>query len=229
MQLWKECVNELRQWMQETSSDGVLWEMVVEYLLAHGDKTMRECVHVASPLHEALANSHDRLGWDNFIAGRISKVYLETVTSSLLSNKYYSTEEGWGRHLVKSLMIATHKQWLFRNAHVHFRKLEGLTAKQHEEVFELVEELMLTDPEELLAKHRYLVEVDFEELAEAPTSRRQNWASSMQSALDAAAHVRSGKPTLGSPGTFSPRPARLTSRPSADGSIVYRHTTRELV
>ena len=133
--------------------------------------------------------------------------------------------ESWSRRLVKSLMIATHKQWLFRNAHVHFQKLEGLTALQHEEIYKLVDELMETDPEELLDRHRYLLEVDFEELGGAPTSHRQTWVNSMQSAMAAANHVRTRGVILESP-EGARRRSRFRPRPLTEGSLVYRRNRR---
>ena len=94
-------------------------------------------------------------------------------------------------------MQMTHKQWLFRNAHVHYKKLEGLTAADHERIYERVLELRLTDPAELLGRHQYLLDTDFLELGEGPTLHRQSWVASVESALASARFVSSGLPTRG--------------------------------
>ena len=165
---------------------------------------MSECVQVFSPSHQLLADVHDKLGWQNFVAGRISKLYLQVVADSLNERRRYATPESWGKRFVRLLMQATHKQWLFRNAHVHYCKLEGLTPQQHEEVFQRVEELMDVDPAELLGQHRSLLEEDFHELGAGSTGIRKTWIASVESAQAAAAHVRSGRRTLGNPSGFEP-------------------------
>ena len=56
-------------------------------------------------------------------------------------------------HLVSQLLRMTHKQWLFRNMHVHYKKMDGLTETQHEAIFKEVQELIVVDPGSLLSKH----------------------------------------------------------------------------
>ena len=82
---------------------------------------------------------------------------------------------------------------------------------------------MDTDPADLLSKHRYLMEIDFEALGEGPAAARQNWIGAMESAGKAAEHVRSGRLFWGNPGSFSLSEDFIsTPRPSSNGSIVYR-------
>ena len=110
-------------------------------------------------------------------------------------------------------MQMTHKQWLFRNAHVHYKKLEGLTMSDHERIYDRVLELRLTDPASLLDQHQYLLDADFLELGEGPTLHRQGWIASVESALASANFVSSGLPTRG----YHPPPSHTehphTSRP----------------
>jgi len=105
---------------------------------------------------------------------------------------------------------------------LHYSKLDGLTSEQHEKIFQRVYDLMDTDPADLLEKHQYLLEGDFYELGDASAGVRQTWIASIESALEAAKHVRLGKPTRGNPGTFPSLTSNITPRPSADGSVVYR-------
>ena len=94
-------------------------------------------------------------------------------------------------------MQMTHKQWLFRNVHVHYKKFEGLTAADHKRIYKRVLELRLTDPAELLGQHQYLLDTDFLELGEGPTLHCQSWVALVESALAAARFVSSGLPTQG--------------------------------
>ena len=86
---------------------------------------------------------------------------------------------------------------------------------------------MWTDPSELLSNHQQLLEVDFEELGEGPSSDRQQWIIAMESAISLADHVRAGRPTRGDIGTFpTRRAARVSQRTSRSGSVVYRSLSR---
>ena len=79
-----------------------------------------------------------------------------------------------------------------------------MTPQQHEEVLQRVEELMDVDPAELLGQHRSLFKEDFHELGAGSTGIRKTWIASVEAALAAAAHVRSGRGTLGDPSGFEP-------------------------
>jgi predicted RNA-binding Zn-ribbon protein involved in translation (DUF1610 family) len=235
-QMLKHSVKELDDWMITTPVDAHLRTMINRFLLAQDSKTMKECVSGQSTILHTLAEVHDRLGWDNFVEGRISVLFLEAVKPELAGRLSRLTPERWCRTLVSKLLQLTHKQWLFRNSHVHYNKLEGLTSQQHEQIFDKVKEMMWTDPADLLSKHRYLLEDDFEILREAASGVRLQWIASMESALGAAEHVRSGHKYWGDPGTFAPtRHARKRAvkdrkktilRSSPGGGKVYRRRRR---
>ena len=90
------------------------------------------------------------------------------------------------------LLTVTHKQWLYRNIHVHHKKTDGLTISQHETLFAKVTELQNTNPSELLETHRHLLEENFEELGEGPAGGRQVWIALMESAKTTKKHVVGG-------------------------------------
>ena len=98
--------------------------------------------------------------------------------------------------------------------------------KQHCRIFERVDELMHTDPSELLSCHQQLLHEDFEALGEGSAGDRRTWIESMESALEAAEHYRSGREIMGSPGEVRRRRRVATPRRSPGGSFVYRLTSR---
>ena len=75
-----------------------------------------------------------------------------TVAKDIMTVR--TTPERWGRTFVTKLMHMTHRQWLFRNAHVHYTLKDGLKEQQNCCIFEQVDELMHTDPSELLSCHQ---------------------------------------------------------------------------
>ena len=176
--------------------------MIEKYLLAQDTFTWTECLRGHSPLLSMLAEVQDKLGWDNFVAGRISNVFLEAVAPYLSNPRSCLTPAKWCQTLQSKLLQMTHKQWIFRNAHVHYKKLDGLTMAQHEDILAKVDELMWTDPSELLDKHHYLLHADFHQLTEGNAGDRLNWIAAMDSALTAATYVRDGNEYTGDPGFF---------------------------
>ena len=78
------------------------------------------------------------------------------VAEPVLSSSRRRTADSRGSYFVKRLMEMTHHRWLFRNfrnKHVYFCKLEGLAAKQREEILARVKELVLADPADLPEEH----------------------------------------------------------------------------
>ena len=63
---------------------------------------------------------------------------------------------------------------------------------------------MEVDPAELLGQHRSLFKEDFHELGAGSTGIRKTWIALVESALAVAAHVRSGRGTLGDLSGFEP-------------------------
>ena len=196
--------------MTTTPVSKALILMVRDYLLAQDTKRMVDCVPTHAPELLALAEIQDRLGWDNFVEGRISKLFLSTATPIYRRSYRKGTARQWGRKLVNSPLQLTHKQWLFRNSHVHIRKVDGMTEAEHEELFDQVRDQMLIGPSELLERHQSLLEGDFTELGKGSSSVRKQWVCSMEAAVATAEYVNSGRPIYGELGDYSPSELRST-------------------
>lgn len=224
----KLSVQNLCDWMIETAVDSFLVDMVEEYLLAQGMKTMSECLHCDNTDYQLLAEVCDKLTWDSFVEGRISTLWLEIMKPQLMDATYvYLSPTKWGQLFIERLLQLTHKQWIFRNSRKHYRRLDGLTEAEHIAIFNKMEELMFTDPDELLPRHRDLLETDFGRLGEGSSINRQYWIASMESALAAASLANSGNITHYNLERFNTRRRRRATRQrlSHSGSVVYRKTT----
>jgi hypothetical protein len=92
----------------------------------------------------------------------------------------------WAPRFIHLVLDITHKQWLFRNARVHICLLEGKTATEHQAITEQVSMMICTDPVLLLPQHCHLLETNFEQLGKGPSTARQYWLASLESALHAA-------------------------------------------
>ncbi len=78
-----------------------------------------------------------------------------------------------------------------------------MTAKRHEDIIAQMQDLMWTDPHELLDQHRILLEADFEALGDGTSGERLQWISSINSAKKAATYIRSGGKYMGDPGPYT--------------------------
>jgi hypothetical protein len=188
--MWEYSVSEISDWLARTVTDIPFRYMISNYLLSQGSKQMMECSQ-GMPHLQDLARHHNQLGWDNFVEGHISSYYLTAIKSSL-PQRSRLTPTSWAKKFVYRLIVGTHKQWLYWNAHVHYKKLNGLTAAEHALIFTRVAELLHTDLLDLLPSHRFLLNGNFEALGEGGAANRQHWIAAMESALMAAEYVRAG-------------------------------------
>ena len=156
--------------------------MIGKYLDARNTMSMVEALNdvkqETTELELELAKDHDSIGWQNFTEGRISKLYLE------YQRRYYKTLKDCRRHattwavgLIENIFKIVHNQWTWQNEKLHFRRHPGAeTAFEYERTMErIVNQLEMTDPEDLLPKDLYLLDVDPEDLAKTTRDGRQSW------------------------------------------------------
>ncbi len=133
--------------------------------------TMESCI----PPHSSyllMSQSQDRLGWDCFVEGLITVLFLECICRLFLQCTPQKSLEKWGVSFLKSLLNLTHKQWIFRNAGVH-HKIDGLTQEQHMEVLSCIQTLIETTPLDLLPCHCHLLDKKIYDLGNVETIQRQ--------------------------------------------------------
>jgi hypothetical protein len=145
--------------------------------LAKGRLQWKICV----PPHSSYlltSQSQDRLGWDCFVGGHITVLFLECIYLLFLHWTPQKSLEKWGVRFLKSLLNLTHKQWIFWNADVHL-KINGLTQEQHMEVLSHIQSLMETIPSDHLPCHHHLLDNFFYNLGNAETLQHQLWIDSI--------------------------------------------------
>jgi hypothetical protein len=168
IKIFRESADQLVTWLCETEMDSYLVSCISQYLDSRGKGSMID-LSSSDPSLSGFAMDHDTLGCDNFLEGRVSKklVALQVGYISRVQSRW--RPQTWCKFLIQHLLNITHRQWLYRNAKVHLRKLEGKTAAEHNTVISEVRHMMLIDPEDLLPQHRVLLERDFQALGEGST------------------------------------------------------------
>ena len=115
------------------------------------------------------------------------------------------TAERWAKGLIQRLLGITHRQWLYRNAVVHFKGPDGYTQAEHDRILTKMKDYLWVDPQDLLPRDRGLLDEDFTSLGNSPAAG-ELWIAAMEVAISAAEHERRRDDP-------SPRMRRLTSGP----------------
>ena len=186
-----ESVEDLIDWMLETGSSYELADALYDYLEARGRRRMTDIVRDSDD-GDLLryAREHDELGWSNLLEGRVSTTLFLLQETSMHEVGVKMTLAKWSGLFVQNLILMNHRQWLYRNAQVHLKKVEGRTEAEHMQVIEEVKQMMLVDPSELLPRHQHLLEEDFIKLGEGTTHDRIVWLDKMRSAVEAKRAIR---------------------------------------
>jgi hypothetical protein len=137
------------------------------------------------PQYSGFARDIDALGWECFLEGRIPTSLITLQRTFLRRSESFWKIRTWSSHCVQYFLNITHRQWLYRNARIHFRKIDGMTKDEHMTIIDLVKDMMLVDPANLLPRHRSLLQVDFQRLSEGNGIDRKLWLTKMHSAIAA--------------------------------------------
>ena len=73
--------------------DPELLNMLDEYMSAQGTKTLLSCISSNHSKYMLLAEVQDRLGWDNFVEGRSSTLWLDTIAPFLKQASFKSIHQ----------------------------------------------------------------------------------------------------------------------------------------
>jgi hypothetical protein len=165
-----------------------LSDMIETYLLAQDRQTMKDCVPSDS-IYKNVATAVDNLGWDCFVEGRIPQVLIGVVKPMLQRYIPLASVELWGAKFIKSLILITHKQWLYRNSDIH-HIIDGLSSRKQQELTARIHELLQTEKNSLLKRYKHLLDVDFVELGSGATIVRQVWVANMEMAISVAKVAR---------------------------------------
>jgi hypothetical protein len=190
VQMFDETVSDLIRWMKSRNGHPPLTHAIQEYLQTRG-KTCMTTICKEWPALYPFARDHDKLGWENFIMGRISKSLFAIQKAYQAQTHDQYSIASWACKFTQLILNIPHRQWLYRNARIHIRLVENMTAADHHAIKDKVATLLNTDPDDLLPHHRpLLLQQNFTQLGQGPTLDRQHWIEQMRSALAAAKHKR---------------------------------------
>jgi hypothetical protein len=106
-------VMKLSEWLHKQQTDFELNLLIKDYLLARGDRTLLSFCGPNS-IYRQLAHHHDQLGYDNFLEGRISKLFCSMRQLDISRRGLRKNAGHWCNGLVLHLLQITHRQWTYR-------------------------------------------------------------------------------------------------------------------
>ena len=136
-----------------------------------------------------IAVAHDKLGWTNFVEGRISKKYVEVQTDHILSNtnsrRRRKSSAKWASGFVDGLIRITHRQWLYRNEYIHYTHQYGSESplERRRSLARITHLHEHTDPDDLLPKDHYLLDQNLDDVALWNSRQRNIFEAEVRASL----------------------------------------------
>ena len=158
----RSSIESVSKWLKKNKTEPKMMSIIVRYLYARNTATMTSFTRPRTSLRLAyLANLQDRLGFQNFVEGKICNYLVEIQPIHLEASGTWHTADLWASELIAQLLIRNHRQWLHRNAFVHYKLPGGRTLAQNASTTARVQDLIWEDPENLLEEDRWLLREDF--------------------------------------------------------------------
>lgn len=179
-----ECTTDLVRWMSigdNTHPDLITW--VEQYIL--GQSKFPTVFDYPTSTLKNLIKEQNIIGWRNFMEGRISKQFLRVQFCHLIHANSRISAESWTKTFISKILHITHSQWIFRNFMLH-GKTNGLLRLQEQEAILLhIEELSLSNKNDLPEESRFLLEFDLEQLRNADYDTQCYWTAAVSAARQA--------------------------------------------
>ena len=217
----------LENWLyQDGRTDGELAYWLIKYILFRGTQPMASLGPMSSTMHRA-ALSQDAIGWREFMEGKVSKEIAAIQDAHCATSPCRMNGSDWMKHFISHLLHLSHSQWICRNITLHDKLRGTLFLRKREDVLKELDSLIETDPEELPAERRFLLEFDFDSLYRSSFENQTYWVRAIKAARRAGqlAAARRGRM-----GASARRVAarRRSFRPCLDTSAVTRQLQADL-
>ena len=96
--------------------------------------------------------------------GKVSKEIAAIQDAHCATSPCRMNGSDWMKHFISHLLHLSHSQWICRNITLHDKLRGTLFLRKREDVLKELDSLIETDPEELPAERRFLLEFDFDSL-----------------------------------------------------------------
>ena len=205
-----QTIDSFALWLDKMDTDPTLADCLVQYARGRGGVSMQEICRERDNRLKMMAKAQDIIGWRRFMEGMISHQVVDRQRDHLRCKGTQWQLNKWASGLVVRLLEITHGQWLYRNVVVHDRTAGRLALIRKERIMVDIEEQQSKGEEGLLEQHKYLLEVNLDNLGESDGVGHEYWLLAIRAARVACATI--GEPET--PGTLRGRTRSITRQQS---------------
>ena len=181
--LFLDTTDKLETWLnrdEKTEPELVFW--IPKYILMRGTRSLLD-MGLMSPQMRRLARSQDKIGWRNFMEGRISKEFFEIQGIYLVLGCHKLNGEQWVKQFIGKILHITHSQWIFRNFTLHDKQKGWLRRKDMKDIMGKIENLWETDVDDIPEDSRFLLEMDYDRLMQSDIHNKTYWVVATEAAI----------------------------------------------
>jgi hypothetical protein len=172
----EKSIDLLDDWLIEQDTEEELRFCLIDYARGRGGVTMSDICHGKSNNYKKMAQSQDLIGWRRFMEGMISKEVLNLYYSTSWDNEEDLPEPSqWSKGLVDKFLEVTHRQWLYRNIHVHDAISGALATAKKEEPQKAIEGKIELGGKGLAEEDMNLLEINLDDLATTSGEDQTYW------------------------------------------------------
>jgi hypothetical protein len=192
--LFKDSIASIVTWMhQHNRTDAKLAYWLEKYLIYRGTRSLTSLIARGGeglPSLMKAAASQDHIGWTEFLHGKIS-IDIEAIQQlhCTLSPCRINGSD-WMKAMASHLIQASHCQWIYRNFTLHDKQQGYLRLQQRKDLLQELDKLIDTPPDEVPEGSRYLLELDYSDLYNAPFERQSYWVLAVRAARRAGRRAR---------------------------------------
>lgn len=184
-----QTIDMLECWLIKMDTEPVLTECLVEFARGRDAVKMQEVCRHKNDRLRGMAKSQDIIGWRRFMEGMISRRVIEVQREYLQMKGLEWKLDKWASGLVVRLLEVTHGQWLYRNVVVHDATAGRLAVVRKEKILAEIEDQQSKGETGLLEEHKYLLEVNLDDIGALDGTSHEYWLLAIQAARIACATI----------------------------------------
>ena len=145
----------------------------------------------ASSLFTETATQQDTIGWQATLEGKLATGWRKKQQDYYQQNGSRRRAHTWAASVSLALLCVSHSMWNVRNGILHPRGANGRTTAAGQARDQLVEELLFTDPHNLLAADQHLMTSRTPaQIRHLSSEDQDTWINALRLAIDAAEELR---------------------------------------
>ena len=128
----------------------------------------------------AAARDQDKIGWHNFLEGRISTLWRKLQHKHLRAEGSRRSSRRWASSLVANLLEITHSTWTARNDIVHEKAANGLRLAEAAQLEADIRSEFEVGDDNLDDDDKWLLELGLDTVLEMHGHEQHNWLQELR-------------------------------------------------